>query len=27
MELNFLKGREIIGLNNAAVHTFAQFKN
>lgn len=25
MELNFLKGREIIGLNNAAIHTFAQF--
>jgi len=25
MELNFLKGREIIGLNNAPVHTFAQF--
>jgi len=25
MELNFLKGREIIGLNNVAIHTFAQF--
>ncbi|MFM2317081.1 MAG: hypothetical protein RLZZ155_1413 [Bacteroidota bacterium] len=25
MELNFLKGREIIGLNNAAIHTFAQY--
>ena len=25
MELNFLKGREIIGLNNATIHTFAQF--
>ena len=25
MELNFLKGREIIGLNNAPIHTFAQF--
>ena len=25
MELNFLKGREIIGLNKAAVHTFAKF--
>lgn len=25
MELNFLNGREIIGLNNAAVYTFAQF--
>jgi len=25
MELNFLKGREIIGLNNAAIHTFARY--
>jgi len=25
MELNFLNGREIIGLNNADIHTFAQF--
>ena len=25
MELNFLDGREIIGLNNADIHTFAQF--
>ena len=25
MELNFLNGREIIGLNNAVVHTFAKF--
>ena len=25
MELNFLKGREIIGLNKAAIHTFAKF--
>jgi adenine phosphoribosyltransferase len=25
MELNFLKGREIIGLNKAAIYTFAQF--
>jgi len=25
MELNFLKGREIIGLNNAVVHTFAKY--
>jgi adenine phosphoribosyltransferase len=25
MELNFLKGREIIGLSNAAIHTFTQF--
>lgn len=25
MELNFLNGREILGVNNAAVHTFAQF--
>ena len=25
MELNFLNGREIIGLNKADIHTFAQF--
>lgn len=25
MELNFLKGREIVGLNNAAIHTFATY--
>jgi adenine phosphoribosyltransferase len=25
MELNFLNGREIIGLNNTDIHTFAQF--
>jgi len=25
MELNFLNGREILSMNNAAVHTFAQF--
>jgi adenine phosphoribosyltransferase len=25
MELNFLKGREIIGLNNATIHTFASY--
>ena len=25
LELNFLKGREIIGLHNAAVHTFAPY--
>jgi adenine phosphoribosyltransferase len=25
IELNFLKGREIIGLNNVDIHTFAQF--
>ncbi|MFA9220608.1 MAG: adenine phosphoribosyltransferase [Sediminibacterium sp.] len=25
MELNFLQGREIIGLNKAAIHTFAKF--
>jgi len=25
MELNFLKGREIIGLNNVDIHTFARY--
>jgi adenine phosphoribosyltransferase len=25
MELNFLKGREIVGLNNAAIHTIATY--
>jgi adenine phosphoribosyltransferase len=25
MELNFLNGREIIGLNNVDIHTFAQY--
>lgn len=25
MELNFLNGREIIGLNNVSIHTFAQY--
>ena len=25
MELDFLKGREIVGLNNAAIHTFATY--
>lgn len=25
MELKFLKGREIVGLNNAAIHTFATY--
>ncbi len=25
MELNFLKGREFLGLNNATIHTFARY--